>query len=124
MNFSLCLATGTALYAQGVITTIAGVDPTYPVGPFPAFSTSFGTLSGVAVSSSGEVYFASVTRSLILKFSPQRGSLTVVAGIGAAGNSGDGGPAVNAAINGPGQLGFDHSGNLYFVDTNNFSVRK
>ncbi|HEV3196479.1 MAG TPA: hypothetical protein VGZ73_01200, partial [Bryobacteraceae bacterium] len=124
IKLSLCLAVGTLLHAQGIITTIAGGDETYPSGSFSAFSATFGSLAGVAVSPSGDVYFASSTRSVILKFNPQRDSLTVVAGNGAAGYSGDGGPAVNAAMNQPGPLAMDQSGNLYVGDHNNSCIRR
>jgi uncharacterized protein (TIGR03437 family) len=111
-------------WGQSVITTIAGGDITYPTGSFSATSFSFGQLGGVAVSPSGAVYFASQTRSLIIRFDPQQGSVVVVAGIGVAGYSGDGGPASQAAINGPQQLAFDRLGNLYFADHNNGSIRR
>jgi len=84
---------------QGIITTIAGGDITYPGTSFSANSASFGGLSGIAISPSGEVYFASQTRSMILKFNPTLNSVTIVAGIGVGGYSGDGGPAASAALN-------------------------
>lgn len=124
MKLSLSLATSAALYAQGIITTIAGTDLTYPGSSFSAFSATFGQLSGVAVSPSGDVYFASSSRSLIVKFNPQRNSLTIVAGNGIGGYSGDGGPAVNASLNSPQQLAFDPSGNLYIADNANNCIRK
>jgi uncharacterized protein (TIGR03437 family) len=120
----ICLALGGVLNAQGIITTIAGTDPTYPGSSFSALSATFGRLYGVAVSSAGDVYFASQSRSIILKFSPQKNSVTIVAGIGTAGYSGDGGPAANAALNFPAQIAFDAAGNLYIADSNNQCIRK
>ncbi len=110
--------------SQGVITTIAGTDLTYPGSSFSALSASFGELSGVAVSPSSEVYFASVSRSLVLKFNPQHNSVVVVAGIGIEGYSGDGGPATQAELSAPQQLAFDQAGNLYIADRNNGRIRK
>lgn len=46
------------------------------------------------------------------------------AGAGAAGFSGDGGPATSAALSGPGGLAFDKIGNLYVADTGNNRIRK
>ena len=47
-----------------------------------------------------------------------------VAGNGAFGISGDGGPATAAAINAPYGLVFDRSGNLYYSDIGSHRVRK
>src|SRR5579859_7387303 len=86
------------VYAQGIITTVAGTDLTYPSGPFPANSASFGQLSGVAVNPvTGEVYFASSSRSLIVKFDRVKNSAPVVAGIG-VGIAGQSSPPVTMAV--------------------------
>ena len=50
--------------------------------------------------------------------------MSTVAGSGAAGYSGDGGPATAAAIRAPSALTFDGAGNLYFSDSDNSAVRK
>jgi hypothetical protein len=103
-----CLASVAICQGQGIITTVAGSDLVYPGSSFSALSASFGQLTGVAVSPvTGDVYFASSSRSLIVKFNPQLNSVSVVAGIGIGGYSGDGGPAANAALNSPQQLAFD-----------------
>jgi DNA-binding beta-propeller fold protein YncE len=52
------------------------------------------------------------------------GSLTVVAGNGDAGFSGDGGPATKAELQVPIDIAFDRSGNLYIADLVNNRVRK
>src|SRR5579883_1430700 len=46
------------------------------------------------------------------------------AGNGAAGFSGDGGPALSATMNGPTDVATDPKGNLYIADRNNNRVRK
>jgi len=50
--------------------------------------------------------------------------VTVCAGLGHAGFSGDNGPATAALLNGPGGLTFDTVGDLYFSDGANFRIRK
>jgi trimeric autotransporter adhesin len=50
--------------------------------------------------------------------------LNSVAGTGVAGFSGDGGPAMQAQVNGPSALAPDASGDVYFADTNNNRVRR
>jgi len=69
-GFAIFLIATAVCRGQGIITTIAGTDITYPGTSFPALSASFGLLGGVAVSPSGGVYFTSQTRSLILRFDP------------------------------------------------------
>ena len=111
--------------AQGIITTVAGTDLTYPGSSFSANSASFGQLSGIATHPiTGDVYFASRTRSLIVKFNPAKNAVSIVAGIGIGGFSGDGGPATQAALNTPQQLTFDSAGNLYIADGGNGRIRK
>jgi DNA-binding beta-propeller fold protein YncE len=50
--------------------------------------------------------------------------ITTVAGTGEKGYAGDGGPASRALLNGPFDVGFDPSGNLYFSDTFNHCIRR
>ena len=120
-----CLASVAICRGQGIITTVAGSDLVYPGSSFSALSASFGQLTGVAVSPlTGDVYFASGSRSLIVKFNPTLNSVSVVAGIGIGGYSGDGGPAANAALNSPQQIAFDQAGNLYIADDLNTCIRK
>jgi DNA-binding beta-propeller fold protein YncE len=52
------------------------------------------------------------------------GLLTVVAGTGTAGFSGDGGPASAAHLNTPAGLAIDANGDLFFADNMNHRVRK
>ena len=50
--------------------------------------------------------------------------LTVIAGNGKDGYSGDGGPAVDASLSSPLALGLDPSGNIFIADSNNHLIRK
>ena len=55
---------------------------------------------------------------------PQAGTVSVAAGTGQAGRSGDEGPAAQAALNGPVGIVADTSGTLYIADTENSLVRR
>jgi uncharacterized protein (TIGR03437 family) len=108
---------------QQLITTVAGSDITYPSAPFPANSASFGQLISVAVGPSGAVYFVTESRSMVLSLNPATGNVSIVAGIGISGYSGDGGPATLAELNNPQGIAFDAAGNLYIGDNENSVIR-
>ncbi len=50
--------------------------------------------------------------------------ITTVAGTGAQGYAGDGGPAAQAILNNPFDLAFDVMGDLFFADTFNHCIRR
>ena len=50
--------------------------------------------------------------------------ITTAVGAGEPGFAGDGGPAAQALLNGPFDVGFDPAGNLYFSDTFNHRIRR
>ncbi|MGH7047524.1 MAG: hypothetical protein ACREE2_14175 [Stellaceae bacterium] len=51
-------------------------------------------------------------------------TITTAVGTGERGCAGDGGPAAQALLNGPFDIGFDVAGNLYFADTFNHRIRR
>ena len=52
------------------------------------------------------------------------GNVTVVAGNGSSGYSGDSGLAINASLSAPRSVAVDGAGNLYISDYNNYRIRK
>ena len=52
------------------------------------------------------------------------GIITLIAGNGEKGYSGDGGPAIDAVFNGPKAIRCDSSGNVLVVDTENHAIRR
>jgi uncharacterized protein (TIGR03437 family) len=78
---------------------------------------------GMAVSPTGIVYIADSYNHRIRRVALD-GTITTVAGTGQAGFSGDGGQAVNAALNTPYDVKIDDQGNLIVSDSFNFSIRK
>ena len=105
-----------------VITTVAGTTFTFPSSPLPALNAPLGTVTGVAVDATGKVFVADSQNNLVMRFSPG-GALTVVAGNGIQGFSGDGGSATNASLNGPTGITLDSAGNLFIADTANNRIR-
>lgn len=76
----------------------------------------------VAVAPDGTMYITDPDNHLIRKVSG--GIITTIAGNGAAGYTGDGGPASAAQLHFPNSLSTDRLGNLYIADVYNQAIRK
>ncbi len=108
----------------GLISTVAG-NGTQGFGGDggPATSAQVNQPEGVAVDSAGNLYIADTVNNRIRKVTPA-GVISTVAGNGAQGFSGDGGPMISAALYDPSGVAFDLAGNLYIADFNNHRIRK
>ena len=78
---------------------------------------------GVALDAAGNLYVSDYAGNQVLRRSTS-GSITVVAGTRQAGYSGDGGPAMAAALYNPRGLAFDSAGDLFVVDSGNYRIRR
>lgn len=109
---------------DGIIMTIAGADA--PVaGDYSGCVLPPGTLShpaAVATDAHSTLYIADTGNHRVMSL-PQGGTLSVVAGTGAAGFSGDGASATAAMLNAPAGIAVDAAGNLYIADTGNNRLR-
>lgn len=79
--------------------------------------------TAVAVDAVGHVYIADTMNHRVRRVDAATGMMTTIAGHGQARYSGDGGPAVSAALNEPTALVVDASGHLYIADQSNNRVR-
>ncbi len=79
--------------------------------------------NGLALDGNGNLYISDIGAHRILKLTRQ-GRLTVIAGTGESGFSGDGGLATKAQLNAPHDLLFDKEGNLLIADTGNQRIRR
>jgi sugar lactone lactonase YvrE len=105
---------------QYSIDSIAGGGP----NNLPALQASIGYPESIAFDSAGNAYIAeSGYSSQILKVSAA-GTVTIVAGNGTPGYSGDGGPATSAALYRPEGVFVDGSGNIFIADTENSVIRE
>lgn len=86
-------------------------------------ATSLVLPSAIAFDVQGNLYFAETGNHMVRKFS-SAGVITIVAGSGVQGFSGDNGPATAAALDSPAGLALDAAGNLYIADSHNHRVRK
>jgi sugar lactone lactonase YvrE len=120
--FVFCLCVGSA-YAQ-IITTIAGGGSSGLGDGAEATSCELSHPGNILIDGAGDVYIADVNNNRIRKINAVNGIIVTIAGIGAAGYSGDTGAATAAKIKGPVGMIFDNSGNLFFADDYNNCVRK
>ncbi len=107
-----------ALQAQNISTVVGG-------GPnnTPALSSAIGTPSAIATDSTGNFYIADSRNNRVYEITPS-GNLTVLAGNGAKGYSGDSGPAASAELNTPTGVSVDSGNNIYIADSGNNVIRK
>lgn len=110
--------------ATGVITTVAGNgDYHYSGDKGPAIQAGLDP-DDIAIDASGNIYIADYLNNRVRKVSAADGSINTIAGLAAPGNSGDNGPAVAAALDGPTGISVDAQNNVYFIDYINNRVRK
>jgi DNA-binding beta-propeller fold protein YncE len=99
------------------VTTIAGNGK-------PGFSaTQINNPYGMTFGPDGALYFCEIGNHVVRRLDLTTHALTVVAGSGVKGYSGDGGPATQAQLNEPYAARFDSLGNLYIADMQNHAVR-
>ncbi len=109
---------------DGTIKTVAGTGVRgYTGDGGAAINAQLFSPTGVAVDAAGNLYIADTGNSRIRKVNTMTGVITSIAGNGNFTFSGDGGAATIASLNGPSNLAFDSSGNLYFIDAGNYRIR-
>ena len=109
---------------DGTITTIAGTGVRgYGGDGGPATDAQLDVPIGIAVDSAGYVYVADTRNNRIRRIAPD-GSIETVAGAGARGNGGDGGPATAAQLDSPAGITVDSAGNVYVADGGNNGIRR
>jgi sugar lactone lactonase YvrE len=114
----------------GTITTFAGIGK--PEGKVdrssigdggPATKAVIVGARAVCVDGLGNTYICEREGNAIRKVD-SKGVITTIAGTGAAGYDGDGGPAIKATFRGPKGIRCDRQGNIFVVDTENHAIRK
>ena len=89
----------------------------------PATLARLDEASGLAFAPDGSLYLSERAGHRIRRVAPD-GTISTVAGTGAASSTGDGGPAVLATINTPRAITFDSRGNLLFSEEASDRVRQ
>lgn len=125
--FALCAGLGIATCAPGqvgtarIITTIAGRDFTFPEKPVPAVAAPIGPISGITRDGHGNLFISDTGNHLVFKIDT-KGILSIVAGNGIGGSSGDGGAATSASLSAPNGVAVDGNGNLFIADAGSVRV--
>ena len=101
--------------ADGTITTVAGTGVAGFSGDGgPATAARLNEPFRVALDQAGNLYISDFGNFRVRKVALD-GTITTFAGNGNASSSGDGGPAVSASVDSPGDLVMDSAGNLFIA---------
>jgi streptogramin lyase len=119
VTVSLAAATTSpTMTAAPVVRTLVGTGD-------PGFSPSqVNNPFGLVIGPDGALYFCDVDNQRIRRFDFKTHILTTIAGNGERGFRGDGGPAVDAALNMPHEVRFDRRGDLYVAERDNHVIRR
>ncbi len=110
--------------AAGIITTIAGTGTGgYNGDGIAATAAQLYNPYGIATDTSGNIFVADVDNERIRKINVA-GIISTIAGTGASGFTGDGGPATAAQLSEPIGVAVDASGNVFVADDYNSRIRE
>ena len=113
-----------AVVAAGIVSTVAGNGSAGFCGDGgPATAACLNFPEGIDVADDGDLFIADTRNSRIRTVNPG-GTISTLAGIGAGGFGGDGGPAKKAQLYFPSDIDFDPGDGLYISDRGNFRIRK
>ncbi|MDQ2840820.1 MAG: choice-of-anchor D domain-containing protein, partial [Acidobacteriota bacterium] len=112
----------------GVIMTVAGGGTSSGSDGLgdggQAINARLDSPEGIALDSAGNLYIADTGDSRVREVNLASGLISVVAGNGFSGNTGDLGPAVNASLGSPSAVRVDTAGNIYVADQANSVIRQ
>lgn len=109
--------------STGMISTVAGRGGMQvEINEESAVLSNIGDVNSIVFDQNGNLFICNYNESVILKLD-QFGTLQQYAGIGKEGYSGDGGPAIQAALYHPTDIAIDRDDNLYIVDQGNQCIR-
>lgn len=110
--------------STGLVRTVAGNgERGVPADGALALSQPLVDPRAVAVDQAGQIYICE-RAGHALRVVDRGGRIRTVAGTGAAGFSGDGGPALRAELRGPKHVSIDEDGSVLITDTENHVIRR
>jgi len=122
----LTAALSSALSAQvtrdSIITTFSGAAWTFPGNGAIGQNAPISEVESLSTDGKGNIIFADPGNHEVSRLNAD-GTITVLAGNGLAGFSGDNGPARSASLNFPLDAVMDGKNNLYIYDSSNYRIR-
>jgi len=110
--------------ATGIIETYGGTgEPVATPDGAPVRGTPLRGPRTLAMAPNGDLYLALREGNAIYRIDAKTETLHRVAGTGEQGNTGDGGPAVNAKLSGPKGIAIG-DGSLFIADTESHTIRR
>lgn len=111
--------------ASGTIGTFAGTGAAEHSGDGgPATAAGVFGARAVRAGADGTVYILERQGSSLRAVDPKTGVIATIAGTGARGYGGDGGPALAAVFDAPKEMALDPNGDILVVDTENHAIRR
>lgn len=122
---TVLLASGLTVAAAPMIETVAGTGEA-KVGLFKgaAAEVNIGHPGGVEIGPDGHLYIGETGNGRIFRMNEKTGKVQCIAGTGEKGFSGNGGPAIKAAIQSPYEVRVDSKGNIYIAERLNHVIRR
>jgi uncharacterized protein (TIGR03437 family) len=121
--FTCGVTRAAALDSSSIIQTFAGAAHTFSGDGGPALNANLSGFEQVQTDRNGNIIFADLDNQVVSRLNSD-GTLTVLAGNGISGFSGEGGPARSASLSFPSDAVMDSAGNLYVYDSLNFRIRR
>ena len=133
-SVSICSPSGVAVdragnvyFGSSICGAVRKVDTSGVLSTYAGGNTFVGSLGepwAIALDNSGNLYVCDdAVGTRVYKVTPG-GAITVIAGNGTSGFSGDGGPATSAQLFEAHGVAVDAAGNVYIADTSNLRVRR
>ena len=110
---------------SGIITTVAGTGELgYGGDGGPATKATLNQPYALDIAANGDLYIVDRLNAVVRKVDATSGTISTVAGTGTPGSSGDGGPAIEAALREPNDCFLDGNGGLLIADVQDHRVRR
>ena len=119
----ILLALALTLPAQQIVTTLAGTEWVFPANGAAALNVPIAPGLATAIDPQGRLVYADSLNHVVVRIESNN-TVTVIAGNGVRGFSGDGGDARRASFDQPRGVAIDKVGNIYISDGRNFRVRR